>query len=278
MMKGPITRKEFLASTTRTVAAVSAGVVAGHVISASGGQSRQAGITNAALAPWPWPYSRLDREDVRKRAHKAYYDGGCAYGAFHALISALVDAVGEPYTRIPTQMMYFGGGGAAGWGTLCGALNGSAVAISVAVDRANANVIIGELMGWYTQVQFPSNISNDYAAQHVFLINKNDKPLMQTVAGSTLCHASVSNWCTEAGVKASAPERSERCARLTGDTAAHAVDLLNDYFSGRFRATFVAPESVVGCMSCHSSVIGNVQATVKMDCQQCHKDNWDHLY
>jgi hypothetical protein len=276
MMK-PITRKQFLASTTKTVAAVSAGAWAGGVITA-GAQSRQAGITNAALAPWPWPYRTLDREDVRKRAHKAYYDGGCCYAVFNAIVSSLVEAVGEPYTRMPTQMMYFGGGGGAGWGTLCGALNGAGAAISLVVDRTNANIIISELFGWYTVVPFPSDISNDYAAAHVFLVNRNDKVLKQTVAGSTLCHPSVSTWCTESGYKATSAERSERCGRLSGDVAAYSVEMLNEFFSGRFRPAFVAPESVTGCMQCHSSVQGNVQPSVKMDCQQCHKENFDHLY
>ncbi len=276
-MKGSITRKEFLASTTKTVVAVSAGAIAATVLPASG-QSRQAGITNAALTPWPWPYSRLDREDVRKRAHKSYFEGGCCYGVFNGMISALVDAVGEPFTRIPTQMAFWGGGGGAGWGTLCGALNGGADVINLVVDRANANLIVGELFGWYTQVPFPSDISNDYAAAHTFLVNKYDKPLKQTVAGATLCHVSVSSWCTEAGFKATSAERAERCARLTGDVAARAVELLNAFHSGQFRATFVPPESFTGCLSCHGSAIGNVQPTVKMDCQQCHKENFDHLY
>lgn len=277
-MKRPITRKEFLASTTKTVVAVSAGVIAARAIPASGGQSLQAGITNAALAPWPWPYTTLDREDVRKRAHKAYFDGGCCYGAFAALVSSLADKVGEPYTRVPPQMMYFGGGGGAGWGTLCGSLNGSAAAISLAVDRANANLVISELFGWYTQFPFPSDISNDYATSHVFLVNRYDKALKQTVAGSTLCHPSVSSWCTESGFKASSTERAERCARLTADVAARAVELLNAFHSKQFRASFVPPESFTSCMSCHGSTIGNVQSGVKMDCQQCHKENFDHLY
>lgn len=277
-MKRQITRKEFLAGTTKTVVAASAGAIAMSVMPASGGQSGRAGAIDSASAAWPWPYVTLDREDVRKRAHKFYYDGGCAYGAFHALISALADKVGAPFTQVPTQMMYFGGGGGAGWGTLCGALNGSATAISIVVDRTNASAIISELFGWYTTVEFPSNISNDYAAQHVFLTNRYDKTLKQTVAGSTLCHASVSSWCTEAGFKATAPERAERCARLTGDVAARTVDMLNAFFGGHFRGTFVPPRGVTECQSCHGSAIGNVQPTVKMDCQQCHKENWDHLY
>lgn len=37
----------------------------------------------------PWPYEPLDVEEVRKLGHKGYYDGGCAYGAFNAIISSL---------------------------------------------------------------------------------------------------------------------------------------------------------------------------------------------
>jgi hypothetical protein len=277
-MKRQISRKEFLANTTKTVVAASAGVIAGSVLTADGRQLGQAGAINPAAASWPWPYQPLDPEDVRKRGHKAYYDGGCCYGAFHGLVTALADTVGGPYTQIPSQMMYFGGGGGAGWGTLCGALNGAASAISLCVDRANANTIVSELFGWYTEVPFPSAISNELAVRHMFLINRNDKPLLQTVAGSTLCHASVSSWCTEAAVKASAPERAERCARLTGDTAARAAEMLNAFFKGQFKPSFVVPASVVACQGCHGTAIGNVQSGVKMECQQCHKERWDHLY
>lgn len=279
MMKRTISRKEFLTNTAKAAVAVSAGVVAGTVATASGGQSLRAGLPNAAATPWPWPYKALDREDVRKRAHKAYYDGGCCYGVFHALISALADTIGEPYTRLPTQMMYYGEGGAAGWGTLCGALNGAGAAVALLVDRATAKLILGELFGWYTETPFPSTISNDYAAAHVFPLNKCDKPLKQNVAGSPLCHVSVSNWCTESGFNASSAERSERCARLTSDVAARAVEMLNEFVAGRFRASFVAPDTVTGCMGCHTAVHpGNVQPSVKMDCQQCHKENFQHLY
>jgi hypothetical protein len=278
-MKRQITRKEFLAGTTKTVVAASAGAVAMSVIPASGGQqSGRAGVIDPVVTPWPWPYRTLDVEDVRKRAHQAYYAGGCGYGAFHALVAALADAVGAPFTQIPSQMLYWGGGGGAGWGTLCGALNGAAAAISLVVDRANANAIIGELFGWYTVVPFPTDISNEYGRNHQFYLNRSDKDVKQTVAGSTLCHASVSTWCTEAGVKASAPERAERCARLTGDVAARSVEYLNTFYEGRFKAGFVPPKGVTECQSCHGSTIGNVQSGVKMDCQQCHRQQWDHLY
>lgn len=277
-MNRNITRKEFLTRSSKTALAVSAGALGANVLSASGEQRGQAGSVDRASALWPLPYRPLDPEDARRRGHKGYYDGGCCYGAFVAVLDPLAEQFGAPYTNVPGQMMYYGAGGGAGWGTLCGAINGAAAAISLFLDRGNATNVVSELFGWYTTVLFPSDISNDYAQRHLFLVNRYDKPLLQTVSGSTLCHASVSKWCTEAGVKASAPDRSERCARLTADTSAKAVDMLNAFVDGQFRAVFIPPKSVTGCMGCHGSAIANVQATVKMDCQQCHQDNWEHLY
>lgn len=268
-MKRSITRKEFLATTTKSVAAVSAGVVGVSVVGAR---------SQAATPAWPWPYATLDTEDVRKRGHKAYYDGGCGYGAFNAIVASLAERVGAPYQAVPTQMLYYAGGGGAGWGTLCGALNGAAAALSLFIDRSNASAIISELFGWYTKSTFPSDISNTYAQAHVFLVDRNDKVLTQNVSGSPLCHVSVSTWCTISGSKSSSPERAERCARLTGDVAAQAVQLANDFKNGQFRATFVAARSVPGCLGCHDGALPNVVSTVKMDCQQCHTEHWDHLY
>ena len=155
------------------------------------------------------------------------------------MITALADTVGAPFTLVPPQMMYFGGGGGAGWGTLCGALNGAALATNLVVDRTNATAIISDLFGWYTKVQFPSDVSNDLGERRAFLVNRYDKRLLQTVAGSPLCHASVSTWCTAAFLKSNSSERAERCARLTGDVAARTVEVLNQFFDGQFRAGFV---------------------------------------
>jgi hypothetical protein len=215
---------------------------------------------------------------VRKRGHKAYYDGGCCYGAFQAIVAALADTVGEPFTQLPPQIMYFGEGGGAGWGTLCGAINGAAAAIGLVVDRTNTSTIVSELFGWYTQTPFPTDTSNDYAVHHLFLVNKYDKPLPQSVSGSPLCHASVSLWCTASGIKSTAPERLERCARLTGDCAARAVEMLNAFFAGQFRPNFVTSAAVAQCQSCHGAAIVDVVPKVKMECPQCHKPQWDHLY
>lgn len=280
-MKKGLSRKEFLDTTARTAAAVSIGALGGGLLAAGVDQVRQVPISaNPAVQgfPWPWPYVKLDPEDVRKRAHRDYYTGGCCYGAFNALVSALGDAVGQPYTLLPPQMMFYGGGGGAGWGTLCGALNGAGAAMSLVVDRANASALIGELFGWYTTAVFPSDVSNDYAVKKLFYLNRNDKALVQTVSSTPLCHGSVSKWCTESFTKSSAPERAERCARLTGDTMARAVEMLNEYFEGRFKASFKPVNAVSECMSCHDATYGHVLSSTKMDCRQCHNDTWDHLW
>jgi hypothetical protein len=273
-MKRQITRKEFLANSI----VASAGVLAGSVVGASAQQGQPGAIDAPAPVAWPWPYATLDVEDVRKRGHQFYYDGGCCYGAFHALVSALRDAVGAPYTSVASQMMYYGAGGGAGWGTLCGSVNGAAAAISLVVNRATASSIVNELFGWYTTAPFPSDISNEYAVRRAFNVNRNDKALLQTVAGSVLCHPSVSTWCTAAGVKTSAPERAERCARLTGDCAARSVELLNAYFAAEFKPSFLAPASVTACMGCHGTAVGNVLPSTRQDCGGCHKPDWDHRF
>jgi len=275
-MERRITRKRFLEGATTAAVAAACGAIAANAAAADP-QARVTPILPRAAAStiWPWPYTQLDQEDIRNRGHKYYYDGGCAYGALAAIVSALQDKIGDPYTQLPSQLMYFGGGGGAGWGTLCGALNGSAVAISLVLDRTTASSVVGELFGWYTTFAFPSDISNDRAVQHGFLVNKYDKALTQSVSDSPLCHASVTNWCYFSGFKSTAAERSERCARLTGDVAAKAVEMLNQASTGTFKATFVPARSVTGCLGCHDNA---VVPTVKMDCEQCHKDNWQHLY
>lgn len=278
-MSEQISRKQFLSATTKSVVAVSACAATVSAIAAHAQTGPAGVVSNAAAPPWPWPYTALDPEDIRKQAHKFYYDGGCCYGAFHAIVTALSEKVGAPYTNVPTQMMYYGGGGAAGWGTLCGALNGAAAAISIVVDRANANVMIGELFGWSTKAQFPSDVSNNLAVQKAFLVNRIDRALKQTVPNSVLCHASVSTWCSQAGANSGSADRAERCARLTGDIAAKTVEMLNDFAAKNFKASYAASQNVTFCQGCHGPTghIGNVQSGVKMECTMCHRP-FDHLY
>ena len=213
----------------------------------------------AEVPKLPWPYEKLDPDAVARRAYEGYYEGRCSYGAFEAIVGELRDEVGYPYTLIPTGMMAYGRGGVAGWGDLCGALNGACAAVNLVVEDFTS--IIDELMAWYVR--------------EAILTYRPPNPRVEvevtSVSGSTLCHVSVARWCKASGFEVDSPQRQERCARLTGQVAAEAVRLLNDYHEGRFGSGSVLPASASECGRCHieGGAVGNVKG--KMDCFLCHR-------
>jgi hypothetical protein len=268
-----LSRKEFLTNSAKYAAGITAGM------GALGLLTRNKAGARVKNAEWPWPYVELDPEEARIRGHAGYWTGrGCSYGAFHPIVSMLADEIGEPYTLIPTEFLEWGKGGAWGWGTLCGGLIGALTAMNLCWDRQKANKLGNELIGWYTMVEFPSDIGNQYATEHKFTDNRCDIVLPQTVAGSPLCHVSVTNWCTQIKYqyKRTSTERSERCARLTGDVAAYAVQIMNDELKNQFQPLYQHAESVKYCMDCHgpSGPIVQLDNTIgNMDCVQCHTDH-----
>ena len=199
------------------------------------------------LPPLPWGYQELDPEEVRKLGHLGYYAFECAGGAFWALITALKEKVGYPYTAIslptkediihylknkkngahlPQIMMQYGVGGVANYGTLCGAPNGSASLMNIAIpfDEAKKE-LIPRLLRYYEVEAFPNKKSNEYAVNGEFYPPKykSKKSLPRSPSHSVLCHVSVGKWCEHSGYASGSKERSERCARVTGDVAAMAV-------------------------------------------------------
>jgi hypothetical protein len=236
-------RREFLKQSTLAVGGL--GIGAAGVSAALLADEAQGG-----KAPkWPWPYRELDVELVRKRGHAFYYKGGCMYGASGGLLSVLQETVGGPWAGFPHDMMRYGGGGIAGWGTVCGSLNGACAVITLASGKAYGK-ITNELMAWYGTTAFPSETANRYAANHEYLVEtyKTDAVLPTTVSNSPLCHVSVNTWCKSTGFASGSPQRAERCARLTGDVAAKAAQLLNDHVRGSLVfGEFEKSE----CSSCH---------------------------
>jgi hypothetical protein len=264
-------RREFLSTAVKLTAGAGLGAASMNLVAS------QQGRAAAGTPPWPWPYQKLDAESVRKLGHQGFYEQGrgCGYGAFKAIIAALQKKVGHPFTQMPPEMMIYGHGGAVEWGTLCGALNGAAAAMSLVTDKETADKLIHELLGWYTKARFPSEQSNRYAQSKGFLVEKYSKPLPQSAAGSPLCHASVTGWCKASGFTAASQERKERCARLTGDVAAYAVELLNKHADAKFKGAFTVPASVQACQTCHGPTnMDNVKTN--MNCTQCHEPNWKH--
>lgn len=240
-----LSRRDFL---------VNAGAAAAGVALVSSGLglfTPKAGAQGAVLPEYPWVQhfaKPLDVEAVRKLGEENYFAGqGCAEAAFGALLTEL----GEPFSLIPSQILNYGKGGGVGWGTLCGAINGAAAAVSLVFGREQATtVIVNELMSWYSQTALPLTAE------------------VNSVAGNPLCHASISNWVKASGKKAS--ERGPRCAALTGDVAAQAALYMNEVLAGTFVPVYEMSAETKECVQCH--VGGFVDDTLgKMECKGCHE-------
>lgn len=227
-------------------------------------QDNVVAVAQAGAAPdLPWKYNKLDVELVRKRAYEGYPNGGCCYTVAKALLDTLAETSGGHWASIPSEMFLFGAGGAYSWGTLCGALNGALPIINLASDKHKD--IGNELIGWYTKFPFPSDKFESYCKI---------KKQITTIADSPLCHVSVSKWAAAAGAKINEKEKKDRCAKVSGDTAAKAAELLNQALENKVVLAYKVSDEFSHCMSCHQgkdSLRDDEQG--KMDCLYCHGDH-----
>ncbi|MBI9088714.1 MAG: C_GCAxxG_C_C family protein [Desulfobacterium sp.] len=252
----------------------------------------------------PWGYKELDPEYLRKLGHLGYYAFECGGGAFWAMMTALKEAMGYPYTVIPLPtrkavinhlknkksgmhlqvMMQFGVGGVANFGSLCGAPNGASSAINIALPMGDVKEVVPRLMRYYETTPFPSDKANETALKKAFYPPKykSDKSLPQSASHSVLCHVSVGGWCEKAGYASGSKERSERCARLTGDISAMGGILLNAHMKGELHTVFPmkVSQETAGCRTCHSK--GKKYESGQftrgmMECGNCHDDMRPHL-
>jgi hypothetical protein len=280
-----VTRRELFARTGQMGLAAGIGALVAHngcaptdeLVPSANGQdgTDSGGGTDTAAAKWPLAYAKLDVEHVRKLGHQQFYEGDCCYGAFSGIIQALAEQVGEPFTSFPRDMMRYGKGGVYGYGSLCGALNGASAAIQLVTDEQTAAKVVTELLNWYAITPLPTDAANAYAAGHEYLVEKlkTDEALAQNAAGDVLCHVSVGRWCELSGYGSGSDQRKERCARLTGDVAAKAVELLNSVQDATFTPVLTSPGERTGCMSCHkqgSDPASGQFTQGKMDCAACH--------
>jgi len=253
------TRRDFLKN------AGAYGTVAGVGLVGGLGFGKPGTVAAQATHPFGYPEDGLDVEKTRELGHRGFKGitladgtrhGTCAFGSFNAILGQLAEVVGAPYTTIPLQMMDWAGAGVVGFGTLCGTLNGAAAAIGLICDGRDARGFISDLMTWYSDTELPTN---QFAPT-------GDLP--QSKAESNLCHVSLTRWCRSSGFASGSPERAERCARLAGDVAAKAVEMLN---GGRLGLE--VPGEKAACRSCHymgRDFDAGQFTHGKMNCLTCH--------
>ncbi len=203
----------------------------------------------------PWPYPKLEPDQVAFRAFKGFDHKRCMYGTFEALVGSAADKLGGRYHNFPFDVMAYGADGIGGWGTVCGALNGAAAAIHLLSKEPGP--IVDSLFAWYEREPLPNvQLTSSTAAA-------------QTIAGSPLCHVSIARWCAATGKKADDPERVHRCGALVASVARRTTELLNTQLAGR--ALPVVPASAAAqCGSCHTQGAARDDARSKMDCNGCH--------
>jgi len=234
-------------------AVLAAGAVAMSAVSSSGiGLLSRADARETTL---PWPYEKIDPQEVAKIAYESFYKDLCCYGVSRGIMVPLQKKIGEPYLSQPLyEGLKLGAGGIAEWGTVCGALLGATVITGFIVPVDAGKQIINELFQWYSDSPFPTYEPERPRAQ----IN------VQTVSKSPLCHISVGKWLKSADRAIKSPEQRERCARLTADVAMRTAMLLNEWKDGNFHSALSMPLNSQGipsqrnCTDCHTNVLPKV--------------------
>jgi len=242
-------------------------LAAGAVVSTGVGSLINPQTAQAAAPALPWPYATLDTAVIRRRAYDNYWLGGCMYASAKALLDTLYETAGTPWDTLPVDMFKYGKGGTFNWGTLCGALNGSLYVINLATGTS-VDQLGNELIGWYTTNPFPSSLMDSYARF---------TRVRQSVSDSPLCHLSVGKWCQATHSEISSDEKKDRCAKVAGDTAAKAAELINAWKAGTFKGVYAPNAVFTSCLSCHNgatSQLDNEQGLA--DCTECHNDTHVH--
>lgn len=269
MKNGSIGRRDFIIGTG--TAAIGLGM-GGMVRKAqAGGQTCELHL--------PLPAAAIDPETVRQYAYNHYFQGGCMHGAASGLMQAFKERFeGEDtgWDLLPYGMYRYGSGGVAGWGTICGVLNGVMAVLNLLELHGSLG---NEIMGWYATTLFPTEGWDGFTAVKgdgtvLFTAIPDDEVRARTVSDSPLCHMSISKWCHAAGVSlADATEdglnyKQDRCSKVCAETAAKAAELINEYLvNGSIEPAYETPEHFEDCLACHSVLKDQVG---KMDCTGCH--------
>ena len=250
------------------------GVAAGgallSMVDTADAQNPQAGATRRfeqVGGDFGWTPHKLDPDEVAHLAYEGYWhkDYACGFGCFYSMIGLMGEKYGAPYNTFPFTMLEANKGGISDWGTICGALYGAVAAFALFYGRNERSPMVHELFRWYEKTELP--IYKPVKAVGV----EGDLPM--NASGSVLCHISVSKWCHESKIEATAKARNERCGRLTADVARKACEILNAKIDAgkEYKGVFAKQEAVEYCGSCHQTKGEEANwAKGVMDCTPCH--------
>ncbi len=215
-----------------------------------------------------WKYSPLDPVVSAELAYKYYSEGSCMYATVKSIISQLAEKIGEPYGTFPLHLFKYGHGGVGGFGSICGALNGTAALFGLLIaDNAIRDKMINDVFQWYEKESLPEFVPQSPSF---------DYNPVKSAPQSILCHASNTSWCKASGFAANSNERKERCRRMTGDVVKKVTGSLNEVFSGPYTSNLYYNETVNTCLTCHGST-GKVNNTAaRMSCSSCHNESIGH--
>ena len=239
------------------------GVAAGACVLSSCVDNGKRGPVNGGGKSQPqWNYIQLDPAATAQRAYTDFSKDHCMYAVFSSVVGQLAEIHGEPYSSFPLDMMAYGAGGVSSWGSLCGALNGSAAVIGLFVkSKAHRTALTNEVFLWHEQSSLPV-----YKPAKADL----DIEIPTSTADSVLCHVSISKWCKISGHKSFSEACDERCKRVTADVTAKTVKLLNAWGLQALATVHRPSKQLQSCNSCHGkgSTLENTRG--KMNCTTCH--------
>lgn len=230
---------------------IAAGTAASAIVGTSFVKSAE------ASAKYPWPYKKLNINQVGEIAYKNYFTDFCAMTVLKGLFTPLRKSVGGPYKDYPLAAVKSFHGGVAGWGTVCGTLLGAGTAIGLIAGPEHTEAMTNDMMFYYGNTTMPM-----YTPKKAIKVDIKH----HTKADTPVCHVSVGKWMKAADVIFLSPDRAERCARVAADIAMQTARLLNDLHDGKYKPSHKPLANVLGngitsqnnCDACHGNNIPDV--------------------
>ena len=246
MSNDKLSRRKFVAASAAAIGVAGLASTIGPITAAEASQP-------AGTMPWTIGATETALMDPVAQARRAWemYDGGntgqsgCAESTYWPMFAPLAESGNYPTTWgvLPRGIMNYGGEGINSYGTICGVVNGTVMAMKTMGAPTSAMNAVFE---WYTRAAIPSNrMYLDYRANSTTTWipgattsagkagwkrtgGSFDEPLPNSptsIALSPLCHASVSKWqdANEAwcmarqAVPFCRAAKSDRCTKAVAD-------------------------------------------------------------